>query len=614
MTMFILDTDVGYDPDDLMAIWTFVNQFPHGHIVTSAENGKMRARVVCELVKDFKDIQVYAGLKGRAGSVDGSFSGWAKTQFQCAVSKYDQIVAACLRDETTTYDDRIQPLENLYGKMQSAAGDIVWIGIGAMTNLSTYLSKYPDTQNIHVVQMGVCSKNVKKYAPTNIFLDPGAAHDVNEWFKDKKGYPKRVNSTLTYVGSDFTGKVPWLHGKDLHNAGYGTWIQGNPHAQKIGKLVTSNGVTPKIAFDTVYAEAEGERVAQAAQWASESRVDHSTPGAPAFEACREVWETTPSLKKCIIANIVSCELLGGEAFPVYGFPGIFKLYFDRDQGVEIPHCGECWPWDSNFHDILTVYIAWSIHEKKKTKESLGIQPTIIDLRSKDGALEKWTLPNDQILDEEEGLIPEAYVSFEFGKGPMPIITKDKRGADYQIPPSGDQASAVAAHLKGLFKKGSRDTSCDSLIDEMNEIRIDEDWEGTFQKFCNMHAPWKDEFKTFMCFDLALAKSNTNTFITTKKWKVDGELGKCLAWVKDVCSNKQSVAGELEAAGEAGNAALEVAGERSAARNAALEVAAKALFRALRSLGAETMAMAGEDPGRDGPSIDGTNQRLPSLKF
>jgi inosine-uridine nucleoside N-ribohydrolase len=409
-TIYVLDTDVGYDPDDLMAIWMFAKQFPNGHIITSAEvgvEGNGRARVVCRLLRDFPDVRIYAGSPGEGAGLApdisdcSRFTGWAKTQFQCAQKRtYTQIVAACLLDETAEHDHRIKDFAALKEDVVASDRDIVWIGIGAMSNLKDLLSAL-GTRKINVVQMGVCSKNVKKYAPTNIFLDPAAAVYVNKYFQGDEIHDE---SSLIYVGSDFTSKVPWLHGSQLHKTGYGGWIQGGELAEEVGHMAKDSGCTAREAFKEVYGQMAKEPGCTAAV-ASISDTSVSTFEDVVFNGCREIWESEPILKECIIANVVSGTSLGGECFANHTFETTTKLYFDDSvEDVSIPKCGTCWPWDSNFHDILTVYIATRIYKDNEDPKTLGCQRTVINLRDRDGALEHWTLPDRQIFTSK--LIPE----------------------------------------------------------------------------------------------------------------------------------------------------------------------------------------------------------------
>ena len=535
-TIYVLDTDVGYDPDDLMAIWTFAKQFPSGHIITSAEiEVKMRARIVCKLVEDYDGIKVYSGEKGNAGSTPpGKFTGWAKSQFSCAYKgKYEQIVATCLRDNTTRYDGSIGTRVDLFQKMGDPNKKIVWIGIGAMTNLSSYLQTHTPT-NIHVIQMGVCSKNAKKYSPTNIFLDPSAAASVNNWFKRPTFKTESSKSTLTYVGSDFTSKVPWLHGPDIHAAGYGKWIENGTHAQLVGGFKRWNvAVDPRVAFDKVYENALAFEAFEALGVERAQESDTSTPfeafgveraqesdTSTPFDVCREVWESNPTLKKCIIANIVSSENLGGEYFPPWGSVEKKHVLSEECRGVTIPKCGTCWPWNSNFHDILTVYIAKCIHDDGKDPEDLGCQRTDITLRDYDGALERWVLPDDTIFK----LIPKDWVSCD--------------GTDEKIQcMSGyntDQIESIKASMCGLFDTEAITNHSQLCADLALQFGKREGFNGDdFKQECTIHAPWRDENKTAMVFDARLVKTS-NTFITTKQWELDGDdMSECMKWIKEL---------------------------------------------------------------------------------
>jgi len=110
---------------------------------------------------------------------------------------------------------------------------VIWIGIGAMTNLAAFMiwcEEKCDIMNMpfYIYQQGSCQKSGKKHGSTNIFLDSKAAYYVNKRFNDEvkdDGISASSRAKLYWVSSVFTGKMGWLSEHDIGGFGLNKWIQ-----------------------------------------------------------------------------------------------------------------------------------------------------------------------------------------------------------------------------------------------------------------------------------------------------------------------------------------------------------------------------------------------------
>lgn len=187
MTNWILDTDIGWDPDDVIALLLLLNYIKKNPkdnlaIVSSDEipNGN-RAKIIKYIVKNLmsnhNNILVCKGLNTRNRHVNIS----------------EELM--CYRNEqVNTIDDLIDYIQT--------KKNICWIGIGAMTNLAYILSIQSAKQNINkIIQMAGCISNNIEY---NVDLDRSACKYVLDNFNK----PEK----LEFISLDTTGyNLLWLN-------------------------------------------------------------------------------------------------------------------------------------------------------------------------------------------------------------------------------------------------------------------------------------------------------------------------------------------------------------------------------------------------------------------
>lgn len=187
MTNWILDTDIGWDPDDVIALLLFLNYIKknpkHNLAIISSDetlNGN-RAKIIKYIVKNLipnhNNILVCKGLN--------------------SVNKHVNISKEllCYQNElVNTIDDLVN-----YIKTKK---NICWIGIGSMTNLAYILSIQSAKENINrIIQMAGCINNNIEY---NVNLDRKACKYVLDNFNK----PEK----LEFISLDTTGyKLLWLN-------------------------------------------------------------------------------------------------------------------------------------------------------------------------------------------------------------------------------------------------------------------------------------------------------------------------------------------------------------------------------------------------------------------
>lgn len=187
MTNWVLDTDIGWDPDDVIALLIFLNYIKKNSkdnlaIVSSDEthNGS-RAKIIKYIVKNiipnYNNILVCKGLN--------------------TINKHINI-----SEELLCYqNEKVNTIDDLIDYIQIKK-NICWIGIGAMTNLSYILSIQSAKQNINkIIQMAGCINNNIEY---NVDLDRNACKYVlNNFNKPEK---------LEFISLDTTGyNLLWLN-------------------------------------------------------------------------------------------------------------------------------------------------------------------------------------------------------------------------------------------------------------------------------------------------------------------------------------------------------------------------------------------------------------------
>jgi pyrimidine-specific ribonucleoside hydrolase len=157
----IVDTDVGGDPDDAVALLAAVRHVPHLALVTTCdEHHGQRARLARHLLDTLgrSDVPVVAGTS------------LAGTSHYCATG----LVPAYVPAQPTGLLDAVSAVAD------TTTGPVRWIGLGPLTNLAAVLSARPDlAQRLVVTQMGgALNYRDPTRAEHNIRRDPAAARAV----------------------------------------------------------------------------------------------------------------------------------------------------------------------------------------------------------------------------------------------------------------------------------------------------------------------------------------------------------------------------------------------------------------------------------------------------
>ncbi|MFF0609163.1 nucleoside hydrolase [Nocardia tengchongensis] len=156
----IVDTDIGGDPDDSIAVAVAAGRPELALVVTSDEHGGRRARLARHLLDLLgrSDVPVVAGIDL------GNDKYWAAAGLvPHDVPNQSQDVLAAVRKVMATTDSKVR-----------------WLGIGPMSNLSTVVAEIPDTAGrLLVTQMGGgLNYRHADRAEHNIRLDVAAARKV----------------------------------------------------------------------------------------------------------------------------------------------------------------------------------------------------------------------------------------------------------------------------------------------------------------------------------------------------------------------------------------------------------------------------------------------------
>lgn len=156
----IIDTDIGGDPDDAIALVAAAHTTPALALVTTTdEQDGQRARFARHLLD----------LLGRPNVpvVPGPD---ARSSYFC--------VAGLVPDSVPTPPGRI--VDAVTDLCRAADGPVRWLGIGPMTNLASVLTTHPElVDRLHITQMGgALNYRHPNRAEHNIHLDPDAAHAV----------------------------------------------------------------------------------------------------------------------------------------------------------------------------------------------------------------------------------------------------------------------------------------------------------------------------------------------------------------------------------------------------------------------------------------------------
>ena len=210
---FVLDTDIGFDPDDIYAVVVLLKALelrgvPHSNIVltSNADNtgsipdkpGHYRARFLRQVAHAlsadlfggdrarFDDVKVVAGRPGSMivdeahfASRPGFEPGQYKRQGQpCVLPAQQWVQAQEGQHGPSTVDVGAEELSAFLECMRAKGARTVWISIGASTNLSDVFVLADARQTgamppiSDIVLMGVAYPKEGKKVQTNIRLDP----------------------------------------------------------------------------------------------------------------------------------------------------------------------------------------------------------------------------------------------------------------------------------------------------------------------------------------------------------------------------------------------------------------------------------------------------------
>ncbi|MEV0033840.1 nucleoside hydrolase [Nocardia sp. NPDC050793] len=174
--MLIIDTDLGGDPDDAIAL-AAASRLPElALVVTSDECGGRRARLTRHLLDLLgrSDVQVVAGIDL------GNERYWAA----------DGLIPDAVPEQPTDVAAAVD------AALRAHPGEIRWLGIGPLSNLAAVLTSVPDARRLRITQMGggLTYRHADR-AEHNVRLDVEAARTVLH-----AGMPLRVlPSNISFV-------------------------------------------------------------------------------------------------------------------------------------------------------------------------------------------------------------------------------------------------------------------------------------------------------------------------------------------------------------------------------------------------------------------------------
>lgn len=140
-SLVILDTDIGYDPDDFVALAIAARTVDDLAVITADETQGRRARLArCALdALDRHDVPVITGI-----DLGGNHR-FVMHDHPCPPPRRP--------DDAVNIVDEL--LDAVAGVCERTSGPIVWVGMGPMTNLALVLCSFPDlADRLSVVQMG----------------------------------------------------------------------------------------------------------------------------------------------------------------------------------------------------------------------------------------------------------------------------------------------------------------------------------------------------------------------------------------------------------------------------------------------------------------------------
>jgi len=178
----IIDTDIGGDGDDALAVVAAARRVPElSLVVTADEVGGERARFARHLL-DLVGRREVATVAGR--SLGGS-------QYFCV----EDLVPASVPAQPA---DLVAAVRRVCA---AAEGPVRWVGLGPLTNLAAVLAEAPElATRLRVTQMGGALRDLEPSgAEHNIHLDPPAARAVLRAVADGAlATPEFVSADVTF--------------------------------------------------------------------------------------------------------------------------------------------------------------------------------------------------------------------------------------------------------------------------------------------------------------------------------------------------------------------------------------------------------------------------------
>lgn len=405
--LFVLDTDVGYDPDDIPAIAMTVQYCQKRRIplviVTSAErydletdenkdNVGTRARVVQEILKRMNvtgGVTVLSGAPGKAFDEGAAKTRQYNTFLQLHDEKahYHQPVSGQLRKSMTgsegedltlhPYSSTITTLVDKIKKHTST----YWIGIGAMTNLMNVVKSLVGDKDVQskmqVYQMGGNVPIVKKFTSTNTHLDADATVYVNNNFE----------GPLHFVTAGLTSNYRWWSNLQHWNPKTGP-AQKRFHESAM-KMLSTHGLLELVLANDAKNEDSGKRCGPGPlKYNTEGPVD-GPPNLKGPVDGVEVWGKEDARLLYVVRNKVGKEvevLLGAGLTALQRAESVTRLatalsletvvveeFVDKfpeltpDSAIApflYAKPSNEWPFPSAFHDPITVAIAICAYEER----------------------------------------------------------------------------------------------------------------------------------------------------------------------------------------------------------------------------------------------------------
>ncbi len=174
MNQIILDTDIGYDPDDLFAL-LFLQKLAGDNlhlIITANEHEEKRYRFLCQILKLSKNY-----ISDKMVATSGSWLENSKSKFTVDSLLTDEIFIDLHHGSSFT-----SQIYSLIKHRELHYNDsVIYIGIGGFTNLAKFIEDYPsEAKKMKIFMMGgaLNYERYENWIEYNIKIDPISAEKV----------------------------------------------------------------------------------------------------------------------------------------------------------------------------------------------------------------------------------------------------------------------------------------------------------------------------------------------------------------------------------------------------------------------------------------------------